>query len=280
MTPAAVLLAVALGAGAFGPAAERGEGAHAVRQSPEAPPASPAPPPPAPFDGLDVGDVLEGGGEVYAAPVATDTLRPAEPPPVLDAYRADPDFQYDRPEAEGPSLWERFWDWVWRTLWGPIEESTSAGFRDVVLIGLAVLALGWVVARLLRAEGGGVFGRSERAGGTAGPLLDAEDIAEVDLGSRLRSALGAEDHREAVRVRYLLLLQALDAAGTIAWRRDKTNRQYVAEVRAADPDRAGAFARATRAFDAVWYGERSVSADLYARLAPAFDEAAPAPVSA
>ena len=78
-------------------------------------------------------------------------------------------------------------------------------------------------------------------------------------------------------MRYLLLLQALDAAGALSWRRDKTNREYVAEVSAADRAHAGPFARATRAFDAVWYGERPVSPALYAELAPVFDRATPRP---
>lgn len=242
----------------------------------DGPPPPPAPPllPPQPA-------VWEASPEaVYGAPLATDTLAPRPAPPALDAYRADPDFQYENPEAEGPTLMERLWRWLRRSLWDPIRDNTTSDGRRVVLVLLAVLALGWAVARLLRVEGSGMFARRSEAGGVGGPLLDADDIAEVDLGTRLRAALDAGDHREAVRVRYLLLLQALDGAGRIAWRRDKTNRQYVAEVRAAGADEGQNFARATRVFDAVWYGERPVPPDLYAELAPLFDEAAPDPVTA
>ena len=240
----------------------------------EAPPAAPPPPPPdvVPADALPP----EDPADVYGAPLATDTLTPAPAPATLDAYRADPDFQYDDPQAEGPSLWEQFLRWLRRTLWDPVFENTTPDMRRYVLIALAVLVVGWAVARLLRVEGAGVFARRSDTGGGVGPLLDAEDIADVDLGTRLRAALDRGDHREAVRVRYLLLLQALDASGALAWRRDKTNRQYVAEVRASRPDRAATFARATRVFDAVWYGERPVPPALYAELAPLFDEAAPA----
>lgn len=251
----------------------------AVAVAQEAPPAAPPPPPPPPdLPGAEAVPLLppEDPADVYGAPLATDPLTPAPAPAVLDAYRADPAFQYDDPQAEGPSLWEQVLRWLRRTLWDPVFENTTPDLRRYVLIALAVLALGWAVARLLRVEGAGVFARRSDPGGGAGPLLDAEAIAEVDLATRLRAALGAGDHREAVRVRYLLLLQALDASGALAWRRDKTNRQYVAEVRASRPGRARTFARATRVFDAVWYGERPVSPALYAELAPLFDEAAPA----
>ncbi len=240
--------------------------ASAAVAQPSPPPAAPPPPPPI---------SLPPGDDLYGAPPATDTLRPRPAPARLGAYRADPDFQYDNPQAEGPSLGERVWVWLRRTVWDPVRENTTADGRWAVVVALAVGLLGWAVSRLLRAEGGGVFARQRGGTGTAGPLLDVDDIAVVDLGTRLRHALAAGDHRQAVRVRYLVLLQALDAAGALVWRRDKTNRQYVAEVAAADPAHAAPFARATRAFDAVWYGERPVPPALYAELAPVFDRATP-----
>ena len=240
----------------------------AVLVSGQAPPPAAPPPPPAPPP-----EVANPFDAPERAPRLADTLRPRTAPPAVERYRADPDFQYDRPQARGPSLWDRLWSWLQRTLFGPVERYTTVSFWEAVLVVGAVLALGWMVARLVGADGGGVFATRTRTG--AGPLLDVEDIAEVDLGARLAEALGRGDLREAVRVRYLLVLQALDASGALAWRRDKTNRQYVGEVAAARADLAAPFRAATRAFDAVWYGERPVSAALYAQLAPFFDQAAP-----
>ena len=234
----------------------------AVLLSAQAPPPSPPPVPANPSDAPE------------RAPRAADTLRPLPPPATVDAYRADPDFQYDRPRAEGPSLWSLLWDWVVRTLIEPVGRYTSVSFWEGVFVLAAVVALGWVVSRLVGAQGGGVF--AGRAPGGAAALLDADDIAAVDLDARLAAALDGGELREAVRVRYLLVLQALDAAGAVAWRRDKTNRQYVGEVAAARADLAAPFRSVTRAFDAVWYGERPVSAALYAQLAPLFDRATPA----
>ena len=261
-------LALVLALLAAGAAAQPGPPAQG-----EAPPAAPPPLPE-----LTVPPVA--GDETYGAPISADTLRPAPSPPVLEAYRADPDFQYDDPEAEGPTLWEAFWGWIARTLWRPIAEGTTREVRGWVMIGLAALVLGWAASRLLRAEGGVVFARGGGDGGVGGPLLDVEDIGAVDLASRLRAAEAAGDLREAVRVRYLLALQGLDAAGAIRWRRDKTNRQYVAEVAAAGGGLEAPFRRATRAFDAVWYGERAVSQALYRELGPVFDRASTAPRAA
>lgn len=204
-----------------------------------------------------------------------DTLAArAVPRAVLDAYRADPDFQYARPDAEGPSLAALVWQWVTRTLLAPLAEASQSDWGTWALVALAVAALAWAVTRVLRVEGGGVFARPGRLS-AVGPLLDAEQIGAVDLGPLLAAALAEGRLRDAVRFRFLVLLQRLDAAGALAWRRDKTNRDYAREVaaRGGGGAAASAFAEAARAFDYVWYGERPVDAARYARLDPLFARA-------
>ena len=217
-------------------------------------------------------------GEDVTGLVPDDTLAArTAPAATLARYRADPAFQYDRPEADRPSLWTLFLRWLKRTVWDPIFENTTAGFRDTVLLLLAALALGWAITRLLRADVGGLFGRRQRADDeSVGPLLAVEDIAAVDLGALLARAEADGRWRDAVRFRYLLALQRLAAGGAIAWRIDKTNRDYLAEIRHADGRSGSApvappFARATRVFDYVWYGERALDGATYARLGPTFD---------
>lgn len=228
----------------------------------DAPP-PPAPPPPARADRVFHEDPT----------VPRDTVAAlAAPDSLLDAYRARPEFQYDRPEAEGPSLWERLWQWVYRTVIEPIFENTTDTVQQWTLLLLAVLGLGWVVSRLLRADGGAPFSRRDRTA-QAGPLLDVEDIAAVDLRALLDDAAGRGAYREAVRYRYLVLLQRMAEAGAVTWRRDKTNRDYLAEARAAGGPLGRAFAEATRVFDYVWYGERPVTGERYGALLPPFERA-------
>ena len=259
MTRRVVWLIVALGVGAAQPPPAPPPPAPPPA-APAPPPASPAPPPPA---------------EALGAPVARESVTPRPEPRTLDAYRADPDFQYDDPQAAGPSLWDLFWDWVARTFLMPLAETTSVRGWVWFWTAVAVLLIGWVVVRLLQVEGGGGVWTRRDADGPGVGLLDVDDIADIDLGTRLREALAAGDLREAVRIRYLSLLQALDSAGALAWRRDKTNRQYAAEIALSRPATAEAFRTATRVFEAVWYGERDVSGALYGRLGPIFDRAAP-----
>lgn len=202
--------------------------------------------------------------------VPTDTLvARAAPADVLAAYRADPDFQYDQPSAAAPSLWAVFLSWFARTVIEPLFGQTTPSFWRWSIALTAVVLIGWAVSLLLRSERTGVFSRRDVAPGA--PLLDVDDIESVDLDVLWREALARGAHREAVRLRFLLVLQRAADAGALQWRRDKTNRDYALEVRAHDPALAGPFGEAARVFDYVWYGERPVDARRYRALEPLFD---------
>ena len=229
----------------------------------------PPPPAPAPAMGEAVADTI-----VAATPARP--LPPARPRPVPDELadlRDDPAFQYDRPEAEAPSFWDRFWAWIARTFFRPIRQGVESKPTQWALMALAVCAFLYVLLRVLRGEGSGLFGRRDLARSDASdPLLDVDDIEAVDLGSRLAEALRSADHRAAVRLRYLLALQRLAERDHIEWARDKTNRTYVVEARQSGGAELGrAFADVTRVFDHVWYGGLAVDAARYGRFAARFD---------
>lgn len=202
-----------------------------------------------------------------AAPPRVRTL----PDETLRAIQADPTYRYDDPVVASRS---------WREILGEaIQRLFDRMFRAVgptgawwIAVTLAVVAVGWALSRLLGADRGGLFGTRERRRAAVGdPLLDVEDIAGVDLASLLAEARADGDWRGALRLRYLLLLQTLAAAGAIGWARDKTNRTYAAEVRAWDAAHPGepiapAFAQATALFERVWYGGLAVSAPRFAAL--------------
>lgn len=246
------------------------------------------PPPPAP------------AARPLQAPTPPDTLRPAvaadapwslAPPQVrtlpgdtLQAIRADPAYRYTDPVMERRSFADRVREAILRLLERMFGAVGSRGMTWIAIT-LAVVAVGWGLSRLLRADTGGLFGDRDRRRTAVGDvLLDVEDIAEVDLATRLDAARAAGDVRAALRLRYLLVLQTLAAAGAIGWARDKTNRTYAAEVRAWDAAHGTALARpfaaATRLFERVWYGGLVVAPRHLDRLdadADAVEQALPVP---
>lgn len=278
----------------------------ASQEAPEAAPPPPAAPPPepardaspreAPVDAtpgeevevlpMPIEPIAPAGMDPYGreTPIYADTLAAREAPAdVLQRFRDDPTYLYDSPEAERPSGWDRFLSWLYSRLFRPLLEGASSDGGEIIAIVFAVFLLGWVITRLLRADSGPLFGKKDLSpGATSSPLLDVEDIREVDVSTLLDGALARGQYREAVRFRYVLALQRLAERGDIEWRRDKTNREYVREARAASGAVGEPFADVTRAFDYVWYGERPVDADRYGRLGDLFDrfDAALSPIAA
>ena len=118
-----------------------------------------------------------------------------------------------------------------------------------------------MIARLLRADTGGLFRRRDRLPESeeGAVLLDVEHIESVDLDRLVGQARRDERYRDAVRLLYLRTLQDLAAQHLIVWKKDKTNRDFVAELRRSDRHTlTQPFAELTRLFEWVWYGEAAV----------------------
>lgn len=201
----------------------------------------------------------------FAAQLAPEPNPPAAPPPartpadpaeVIRDFEGDADHTYGHELRERPTWWDLFQRWLREAILEPMMSEKARFFWKYVAPVLAVLGLAWALYRLVGGEGGGPLARRDRRRrDEAGPLLDVEEIADVDLDALLAEARAAGRLRDVVRYRYLLALQTLAARGALSWRRDKTNRHYTEEVRQSTPDLAGVFAEASRVFAWVWYGD-------------------------
>ncbi|MBX0290742.1 DUF4129 domain-containing protein [Hymenobacter sp. HSC-4F20] len=191
----------------------------------------------------------------------------APQPERLRQLRQQREFQYAEPETpepgSGSSLWTRFWwrllQWFLGLFYGPGYEHRG---RYVVyaLFGAAFL---YVVLRLLRLDLTGLFRRS----GSVAPLpydTAGEQIYGVDFDSALAEAEAAGNYRLAVRLGYLLSLRHLTERGLIRWQPDKTNHEYLHELRGTPWFTE--FQELTRQFEYVWYGETLLTAPAYPAL--------------
>jgi hypothetical protein len=95
-----------------------------------------------------------------------------------------------------------------------------------------------------------------------------DNLVETDIDKYLRLALEAKNYKLAVRLLYLGVLQTLHDGSLITWRKEKTNRDYLNEMRnhRAYPD----LRDLTLAFDIVWYGDNEVSEITFEKLQPTF----------
>lgn len=97
-----------------------------------------------------------------------------------------------------------------------------------------------------------------------------EDIGTLDIRQLLEQAKREGNFKLAVRLYYLDLLRRLNEKGAIAWKKDKTNREYLAELFSADfffDD----IRRLTLSYEAVWYGDHNLRADSFAVISTRFE---------
>lgn len=115
--------------------------------------------------------------------------------------------------------------------------------------------------------------RLAKTGTTAIDLAAIEDnLHQADLEEFLRHAIANGDYTLAVRLYYLTILQALSLRKIIAWKKDKTNRQYLHELNGTSF--ADGFAAVTQLFERAWYGAKPLDAQAFEEIAPRFQELA------
>ncbi len=82
---------------------------------------------------------------------------------------------------------------------------------------------------------------------------DERIIQEENLDELITQALKNRDYRLAVRYNYLKVLKKLMEDDLIKWRADKTNRDYLKELK--NSPLADAFKHLTFLYDYIWYGK-------------------------
>lgn len=179
-----------------------------------------------------------------------------------DSVRALPEYTYTE---SGPSLFEIFMRWVNRMIAEIIDgkaDSVVDFVGYIVIIGLIVA----IVIIFLR-RGQSPLQTTRRGHVRA----DDEELGEAeDIDRLIGTAVHEGRYREAVRYLYLRSLADLRDARIIEWQVDKTDSDYVRDVRGRW-EHAETFAAAVRHFQYYWYGEHTVDEAAFATVREQFD---------
>ncbi len=150
---------------------------------------------------------------------------------------------------------------------GFLDRLLSSGFIQALLWTLAGVFILFIVYRLFLSEG--VFRRESRSAKVIKAEVEEEQInSETDFDALINQALQHNDLRLAVRYQYLRSLHKLAAKGLLELAPDKTNYQYVRELK--DPLLQNDLASLTMNYEYVWYGEFDVERDIYQKIETGF----------
>lgn len=186
---------------------------------------------------------------------------------VINGYKKEKQFQYDKIGEPVLSLWDRFWIWFWDM----VDQilSTPAGrttFKTVLII-LGIAAVIFFIWKLM-GDKTKLFGGK----GTKGlPYqIGDEDIHAISFEDAIKEAVANGNYRLAVRLVYLHSLKLLSDKELIDWKPGKTNTTYLFELK--DHPSFSSFNNLTQEFEFAWYGGEEVSKDHYEEIDAAFND--------
>ncbi len=139
---------------------------------------------------------------------------------------------------------------------------------------LAILMLiGLVAIILVNVLGGGnLFVPKSRKIKETNEVVTLEDIEanihESDLDRHIREAIEQKNYTLAIRLYYLAIIKELSLNRWIKWKRDKTNKDYLREMR--NTNLFKPYREVTRIFERAWYGQSDLGEQDFQRMKPQF----------
>lgn len=179
---------------------------------------------------------------------------------ILTTLKADPDMDYGR-SPSAINLWERFKRWLNSLINSLIGAAVSANWFNILLIILSVVALIYVILRLMKVNVN-MFYTGKQAAIPHG-VLD-EDIHAMDFDKLIQEALQRNEYRLAIRLLFLKSLKLLADKHHILWQPGKTNHDYLNELSAQNLKTG--FNELNFYFEYAWYGNFTINEALYKKV--------------
>ncbi|MBL7727986.1 MAG: DUF4129 domain-containing protein [Dinghuibacter sp.] len=139
----------------------------------------------------------------------------------------------------------------------PSGSSFSWLMMLLIFVGLVAILM-----FALKLNPGGLFSRraSKPVAAEEEPGAN-ENIHAMKFETELEKAIRLKNFRLALRILYLETLKKMTDRNIISWRPEKTNWEYVREIK--DASVRTPFAEITNAFDYAWYGEFNIDEPLF-----------------
>lgn len=180
---------------------------------------------------------------------------------LAEKYASDKKLDYERNLNKSllQRLKEMFRAWLDKLL-GKSDASKindwSSTIVDILLVAIFLVAVYILVRLFMNHRGRWFFEKKDEP--VAVNLSNVEQhIHEADFSELLNEAEQNGDTRQSVRLLYLWLLKTLADDSVIGWNPDKTNVDYLAEIK--DKVLQGEFRYLSYLYNYIWYGEFSLN---------------------
>ncbi len=192
----------------------------------------------------------------------------------LESYRNDPDFDYEVVKTER-TIWDDFMDWLGNLFLRFFEwifgAEKAVGFLATFLRVVPYLLLGILIFILIKfflKVNANAMRQAKKDSSTVTLSEEEHLIRNEDIQALIRKALADNDYCLAIRYYYLFLLQKMSDQELIDWQLQKTNDDYLKELRT--QELKGPFKTITRLYDYIWYGSFALDKAKYQQAERAF----------
>lgn len=194
----------------------------------------------------------------------------------LDNYRNGKEFDYTEYKSK-PTILSRIWTWFKRVLtkilsWlFGVEEAVGilAVILRIIPYVILLLILGLLIKFFLKVNMNTIIsGKTDKSN----VLLteDEEIINNKNIQSLIDKAISQKNYRLAVRYYYLLVLQKLQENEVIDWEPQKTNEDYIKEIK--QKNIIDRFKNLTYLYDFVWYGNFEINEVEFSKVTSSFND--------
>lgn len=175
------------------------------------------------------------------------------------------DYSKDKPKPPRPPRERRGWGRMGEGLnWTNMTANWGTAAQAIALVA-AIGIIAFLIFRMLQEPRNRVIARD----GAVITLENVDEyILETDLERFIREALAAGNYAQAIRLYYLQAIKQLSERKYIQWAKDKTNREYIRELRGHRLQNE--FKSATLDYEKVWYGNLPLNREGYQALEPRF----------
>lgn len=190
-----------------------------------------------------------------------------------EKYYKDKEFDYHRDEVKR-SIWEKIKERIYKILsilfgWGKnykIGKATNT-FYYVISAIIILTALFFIVKFLIQNKDNLFFKRKDKE-----IKIDVNDLEQLIQHANFEGLISESEQqgnaRQSIRLYYLWLLQYLKDKDMIEWDLNKTNGDYISEIK--NENIRQKFSYLSYLFNYIWYGEFSINDTEYQRAKKAF----------
>lgn len=186
----------------------------------------------------------------------------------LEAFRKLKDYKYGTETIQSETwidrLLLRFFKWLSQFF----GEGSGSGFDFRILAYIFIAAVFVFVVLKLLGVGIEGFWRKKNASAEIPYEALGEDINLIDFQENIEKTIAQKNYRLAVRLYYLKSLKELSDLQMIDWRINKTNRNYVYELKS--PVIRADFEEITSQFEYAWYGDFPIDELLFGGIRERF----------